>query len=95
MANIATHIGRTRSAVGRIIDAYGDVLGCVKEYNALGGQEAVHPYFVTKDPETGEEKPRTDIDITEQQYIDAIASLGTIGALLETGHNTNLFRVRG
>lgn len=91
MAQPATHIQRTRAAITRLCDAFEQAQACVAEYNAIGGDAGVHPFWLNPDGTT-----RTDYDITEAQYTAAIGSINAIAqTVIANSNNSNLYLVKG
>jgi hypothetical protein len=94
MSQPTSHVQRTRAALSRLTDAFEGVTSCLREYDSLGGANGVLPHWQTRDAE-GQVIDRTDLDITHGQYVDAIASIQAIEALVAQGHSTNLYRAKG
>lgn len=86
MAQPATLVERVRAQVTRTLDELLKLRSLsLDEYNALGGATFVEPYF-----EDAQGNPRTDLDITHQQFIDGIASAQKLTDVA-IGDKTNLF----
>jgi hypothetical protein len=93
MSQPASHIGDTRKAIGRLTDAFEEVVAKLGEFAALGGAEGVRPFFQTVDPETGETVDRVT-DPRFEQYIAAMNSIQAFRDLANSGHAANLYRVK-
>lgn len=89
----STHITRTRTAIGRLTDALEELDGCLKEYAAIGGADALLPFFETTN-DANQTVPREDLTFTQPEYVAAVASVDAIRTLLAAGHNTNLYRMK-
>jgi hypothetical protein len=90
MANVSSFVTQTRAQITAFLNAYEDLASRVDEYNAIGGSGVLGEHF---DDEQG--VPRTDLDLTKQEFVDAIVSIGAVSTLMGQGHNTNLYKAKG
>ncbi len=90
MANASTYVAQTRGRIGALMAAVESVNAALNEYTALGGADFTGDHWLDE-----QGQPRDDLDLTAAQFVDAIASLQAVIALLDTGHATNLYRAKG
>lgn len=89
MAQPSTLVSNVRNCVGNLLDSIDCLNAQRAQYDALGGSSFVDSYF-----EDSEGNPRTDIDITSQEFLDALSSVAAINTLMSQGHATNLNKLR-
>jgi len=100
MSQPASHIRETREAIGDLTGSFEKVVAKLGEYAALGGADAVRAFWQDANPD-GTPKVDEDgnpvfrnLDITHQQYVDALASIQAFRDLANAGHATNLYKVK-
>jgi hypothetical protein len=85
MANAAAYVAVTRRRIGDFMAAVEQLNAALSEYNALGGSGFTDDHWLDE-----QGAPRADLDITAAQFVDAVASIQAVQALLAQGHATNL-----
>jgi len=91
MSQPSAHISRTRQAITQGTDAFEQLQACANEYTALGGSAGVAPFWFQADGVT----PRTDLDITHDEYVAAIAVILALGTTIGPANSSSLYRCKG
>jgi hypothetical protein len=84
MAQPATLVNDLRACNDRLLDALDEAAALRRQWDALGGQVFVDPFF----------EANPTYDFTAEEMGTAFASLEAISGFVAEGHATNLNKVR-
>lgn len=84
MANQQDFISRHRQSTTLWLNALNDLLALREQYDALD-------YGTTL---TDEDFQGANGDITKTDFVAAVGSIETLNAAFETGHNSNLYKIK-
>lgn len=91
MANASSFVTQTRQQITAFMNAYEDLVSRGNEYAALGGETFVEDHFLDS-----EGQPRTDLDITQAEFVAAVASIDAVMTLMiNQFHRVNLYKAKG
>lgn len=89
MADANRYVAQTRGKIEALLNALEDLQGAMAQYDAIGGGDFIKRHFYGDDGQN-----RADLDITAEEFMDAINSVDAIQALMNAGHATNLYRAK-
>lgn len=89
MAQPSSYIGRLRTELRELLDAWEQVKARLDEHDALGGAAFLAPYFLD-----AQGQPRTDLDVAAADVDAAVAVLKAVHAAV-TQHGPSLYKLRG
>jgi len=89
MAQPSSYLGRLRSELRELLDAWEVVKARLDEHDALGGAAFLAPFFLDADG-----NPRKDLDVTAADVDAAVTVLKAVHAAV-TQHGPSLYKLRG
>jgi hypothetical protein len=89
MAQPSSYLGRFRSELRDLLDAWEIIKARLDEHDALGGPAFLSPFFLDADG-----NPRKDLDISAADVDAAVTVLKAVHAAV-TQHGPSLYRLRG
>jgi hypothetical protein len=90
MASASALIQSIRQATRELLDSYEELKALRGEYDAVGGETFINSHFLD-----GQGQPRTDLDITKVELLNALTSANAIRLFIEDNfHHTNLYKLK-